>query len=286
MKNLLITGSNGQLGTSIRDLSKDFPEFNFIFTDIEELDLTNKSAVEFFFKGNNIHACINCAAYTAVDKAEDDRELALKINAEAVEILSYICDSNNALLVHISTDYVFDGKNFKPYRETDPPSPNSYYGLSKLKGEEAVSAICKKGIIIRTSWLYSAYGNNFVKTMLRLGNEKSEIGVVADQMGTPTYAGDLAGAILKIVVGFDGNPVNAIYHFSNEGAISWYDFAKAIMHEANLQCKVNPIESKDFKAKANRPFYSVLNKAKIKNDFGIEIPYWLDSLKYVLKKLT
>ena len=285
MKNILITGSNGQLGSEIKDRSGKHPQFNFFFTDIEELDLTDRQAVEYFFKQNNIDTCINCAAYTAVDKAEDKRDLALLVNAEAVQILSRVCSQHDAFLIHISTDYVFDGRNYKPYNESDPPSPDSYYGLTKLKGEEAVFAFCNKAVIVRTSWLYSAYGNNFVKTMIRLGKEKETIGVVVDQIGTPTYAGDLASTLLEIVAKHDGNNINEIYHFSNEGAISWYDFAKTIMQEANLNCQVNPIESKDFPAKANRPFYSVLNKAKIKNDFNIEIPYWLDSLKIVINKL-
>ncbi len=285
MKNILVTGSNGQLGSEIKDRAGRFQEFNFVFTDIEELDLTNGAEVNNFFEQNNFDVCINCAAYTAVDKAEDDRELALKVNYEAVKILAETCRKYNTFLVHVSTDYVFNGKNYKPYSETDPPSPDSYYGLTKLKGEEAVMAYCEKAVIIRTSWLYSAYGNNFVKTMLRLGKEREELGVVVDQVGTPTYAGDLADAILTVVTNQSNLTANKIYHFSNEGAISWYDFAKAIMAEAGLDCKVNPIESKDFPAKANRPFYSVLNKAAIKNDFNIEIPYWLDSLKVVLKKL-
>ena len=285
MKNILVTGSNGQLGSEIKDRAGRFQEFNFVFTDIEELDLTNGEEVNSFFEQNNFDVCINCAAYTAVDKAEDDRELALKVNYEAVKILAETCRKYNTFLIHVSTDYVFNGKNYKPYSETDPPSPDSYYGLTKLKGEEAVMAYCEKAVIIRTSWLYSAYGNNFVKTMLRLGKERGELGVVVDQVGTPTYAGDLADAILTVVTNQSNLTANKIYHFSNEGAISWYDFAKAIMAEAGLDCKVNPIESKDFPAKANRPFYSVLNKAAIKNDFNIEIPYWLDSLKTVLQKL-
>jgi len=285
MKNILITGSNGQLGSEIKDWSENYPQFNFFFTDIEELDLTDQLAVKYFFKHNNINVCINCAAYTAVDKAEDDRKLALLVNSEAAKIVSKASAANDAFLIHISTDYVFDGRNFKPYKETDPPSPDSYYGLTKLKGEKAASAFCNKTVIVRTSWLYSTYGNNFVKTMIRLGKEKYEIGVVADQMGTPTYAGDLAHTLLEIISKYNGNNINEIYHFSNEGAISWYDFAKTIMQEANLTCKVNPIESKDFPSKANRPFYSVLNKAKIKSDFNIRIPYWHDSLKIVIDKL-
>jgi len=286
MKNILITGSNGQLGSEIKERAGQYPSFNFFFTDIEELDLTNRDAVEHFFKLNKIDDCINCAAYTAVDKAEDERELSLLVNSEAVKILSQVSAAHDAFLLHISTDYVFDGRNFKPYTETDPPSPDSYYGLTKLKGEEAVFAFCNKAVIVRTSWLYSTYGNNFVKTMIRLGKEKEQLGVVVDQIGTPTYAGDLASALLEIIVKHDDAIINEIYHFSNEGVISWYDFAKTIMQEANLNCKVNPIESKDFPAKANRPFYSVLNKAKIKNDFNIEIPYWLDSLKMAINKLN
>ena len=286
MKNILVTGSNGQLGSEIKDRAEKHPDYHFIFTDIDELDLTDSEAVSLFFDRHKIDVCINCAAYTAVDKAEEDRNLALLINYEAVRNLSETCNRHQSFLIHISTDYVFDGKNYKPYDETDPPSPDSYYGLTKLKGEEAVYALCDNAVIIRTSWLYSAYGNNFVRTMLRLGKERTELGVVADQVGTPTYAGDLADAILHIVSAQNNKTENNIYHFSNEGAISWYDFAKAIMAEAGLNCKVNPIESKDFPAKANRPFYSVLNKAKIKNSYQIEIPYWLDSLKLVLEKLT
>ncbi len=286
MKNVLVTGSNGQLGSEIRDRALNFPQYQFTFTDIEELDLTNSEAVNAFFKEHKFDSCINCAAYTAVDKAEDDRELALLVNFDAVKILAEACSFHNTFLVHISTDYVFDGTNYKPYEETDPPSPNSYYGLTKLKGEEAVFSMSDHAVIIRTSWLYSAYGNNFVKTMLRLGKTKEQIGVVADQVGTPTFSGDLADTILTILEKYDGKAVNEIYHFSNEGAISWYDFSKAIMAESGLNCKVNPIESKDFPAKANRPFYSVLNKAKIKTDFNITIPYWLDSLKTVLEELT
>jgi len=286
MKKILVTGSNGQLGSEIKERASGFPQYQFVFTDIEELDLTNKKDVNNFFKENQFDVCINCAAYTAVDKAEDDRELALLVNFEAVKILAETCSAHNTFLIHVSTDYVFDGTNYKPYEETDPPSPNSYYGLTKLKGEEAVFSISDHAVIFRTSWLYSSYGNNFVKTMLRLGKEKEQIGVVADQVGTPTFAGDLADAILTAIDKYDGKPINEIYHFSNEGAISWYDFAKAIMMESSLNCKVTPIESKDFPAKANRPFYSVLNKAKVKTDLNIEIPYWLDSLKLVLKKLS
>jgi len=283
--NILITGSNGQLGSEIRAIASQFSDYTFYFTDIAELDLSNYKQVELYFEENAISACVNCAAYTAVDKAEDEQSMAMLVNCDVVENLSKICSINNALLIHVSTDYVFNGENFKPYEETDLTSPNSYYGLTKLKGEEAVFANTDKAVVIRTSWLYSSYGNNFVKTMIRLGKERDELGVVADQVGTPTHAADLALAIMQIVTKTGSVDIKEIYHYSDEGVISWYDFAIAIMKEANVNCKVNAIESKDFPAKANRPFYSVLNKAKLKNDFQIEVPYWLDSLKVMINQL-
>ncbi len=286
MKQILVTGSNGQLGSEIRQRAKSFPEFTFTYTDVEELDLTDEKAVNRFLQETHFDYCINCAAYTAVDKAEDDRSLARLINVTAVEYLAKACATYNVFLVHISTDYVFDGTNHRPYVETDPPTPDSFYGLTKLEGEEAVKTNLKKGLIIRTSWLYSSFGNNFVKTMLRLGKERPSLGVVADQVGTPTYAGDLARAILDILSQEKIPSGVEVYHYSNEGAISWYDFAQAIMREAGSGCRIKAIESKDFPAKANRPFYSVLNKAKIKKDFGLEIPYWLDSLQKVLGQLN
>ena len=285
MNNILVTGSNGQLGSEIRVLSSQFPQYNFSFTDVDELNLADADAVEKFFNCTDVSVCINCAAYTAVDKAEDDRELAMLINYKAVENLAGVCNTNNSLLIHISTDYVFNGRHFKPYEEIDPPAPDSYYGLTKLKGEEAILGLSKNAVIIRTSWLYSSFGNNFVKTMIRLGNERDELGVVADQVGTPTYAADLAFAIMSIITKVENNVIKEIYHYSNEGVISWYDFAKAIMAHQNIDCKVVAIESKDFPAKAPRPFYSVLNKAKIKSDFQIEVPYWLDSLNIMISKL-
>ena len=286
MKEILVTGSNGQLGSEIRQLEKQYPGFAFTYTDVDELDLTDEKAVNDFLKDSTFDYCINCAAYTAVDKAEDDRELTMLINATAVGFLAKACAFHHVYLIHISTDYVFDGTNYRPYTETDPPSPNSFYGLSKRKGEEAMEQFAKRGLIIRTAWLYSSFGNNFVKTMLRLGNERDALGVVADQIGTPTYAGDLARAILNILAGEKFQDGMEIYHYSNEGVISWYDFAQAIMRESGTPCRINAIESKDFPAKANRPFYSVLNKSKMKRYFGIEIPYWLDSLKIVLKQLN
>ncbi len=285
MKQILVTGSNGQLGSEIRQLEKYYPDFVFTYTDVEELDLTDEKAIQNFLDDNTFDFCINCAAYTAVDKAEDDRDLARLINVTAVEYLAKACASRNTFLVHVSTDYVFDGTNYRPYTETDPPAPDSFYGLTKLEGEAAMKKYTRNGLIIRTSWLYSSFGNNFVKTMLRLGKERDALGVVADQVGTPTYAGDLARAILEILSGKKFKKSIEIYHYSNEGVISWYDFAKAIMYESGTHCEINAIESKDFPAKANRPFYSVLNKTKIKTDFGLKIPYWLNSLKKVLEQL-
>ncbi len=281
MAKILVTGSNGQLGSELRAIESDYPQHSFTFTDIEELDLTKKDEVIGFLEENKIDVCINCAAYTAVDKAEDEQELALLINKDAVENLAKACENVNARLIHISTDYVFDGTNHKPYEETDQPIPNSFYGLSKLKGEQAVVDNIDDFVIIRTSWLYSTFGNNFVKTMIRLGGDRDELGVVVDQIGTPTFAADLANAIMATLE----SDKTGIYHYSNQGAISWYDFAKAIMEIKHIDCKVNAIESKDFPAKANRPFYSVMNKAKIAKDFNIEVPYWLDSLKMMIGKL-
>ncbi len=285
-RKVLITGSNGQLGSEIKLLSSNYSQLEFLFTDVEELDLTDEQAVRKLFEKERFDYCINCAAYTAVDKAEDEEELATLINSTAPGYLASVCNDFNALLVHISTDYVFDGTNYKPYVETDTPSPASAYGRSKLKGEQQVLNKASRVIVVRTSWLYSAFGNNFVKTMMRLGKERDALGVVVDQIGTPTCAADLAGALLEMIEKTGSGPAKEIYHYSNEGVISWYDFAKAIMAETGIDCMVNAIESKDFPAKANRPFYSVLNKAKIKHDFNLEIPYWLDSLKKTIKKLT
>ncbi|MBN2639105.1 MAG: dTDP-4-dehydrorhamnose reductase [Bacteroidales bacterium] len=286
MKKILVTGSKGQLGSEIKALENQYSDLQIVYTDIEELNLTDQSAIQHFFSEHSFDYCMNCAAYTAVDKAEDEPELAKLINATAVEYLAKACTENNTKLIHISTDYVFDGTNYQPYVETDEATPNSQYGLTKKLGEEAVANFATQAAIIRTSWLYSSYGNNFVKTMLRLGNERDQLNVVFDQVGTPTYAGDLAKAMLDIVANDNMKPGIEVYHYSNEGVISWYDFAKAIFRESNISCQVNPIESKDFPAKAPRPFYSVLNKTKIKNDLNVSVPYWLDSLKLVLKQLN
>ncbi len=285
MKKVLVTGSKGQLGSEIRALASAYPGFRFTFIDIDDLDLTNGEAVNRFFSENNFDFCINCSAYTAVDKAEDEAEMALAVNFTAVQNLASILATANTYLVHISTDYVFDGKNHKPYTETDPTSPQSVYGLSKLKGEEAILKSTVDAVIIRTSWLYSAYGHNFVKTILRLARARERLTVVADQVGTPTYAGDLANTILQMIASENLKPGKEIYHYSNEGVTSWFDFARAIVDESRLNCKIIPIETKDFPTKATRPFFSVLNKRKIKHDFQIEIPYWRDSMKVVLDKL-
>ena len=284
MKNILVTGSNGQLGSEIREISDRYENYNFVFTDVEELDLTISEDIVSFFADNKIDACINCAAYTAVDKAEDEVELVMLVNSTAVENLSKVCKNNGTLLFHISTDYVFNGKHFMPYVETDTVSPDSQYGLSKLKGEEAVMLNCDKAIIVRTSWLYSSHGNNFVKTLIKLGNERDQLSVVSDQVGTPTYAADLAEAIMVMIASFDETKPKEIYHFSNEGAISWYDFGKAIMKLSNIECAINPIDSKDYPSKANRPFYSVLSKSKIKKHYGVNVPYWEDSLRRMIIK--
>ncbi len=282
MKNILVTGSYGQLGSDISSLSKKYPELNFFFTDVDTLDISKKEDILSFCTKNNINYLINCAAYTAVDKAEEETELNNLINASAPLYLSEVSKTLNIKLIHISTDYVFDGNNFKPYVETDKTNPNSVYGKAKLKGEEN-SLKNPQTIIIRTSWLYSSYGKNFVKTMLNLSKTRDEISVVFDQIGTPTYSADLAQTIIAII---NNNFIPGIYNFSNEGVASWYDFAKQIFEYSDISCKVYPIESKDFPTPAKRPFYSVLNKTKIKDTFNIEIPNWTDSLKVCLSKIS
>jgi len=284
MHNILVTGSNGQLGSEIQELSLNYP-YKFYFTDKKELDISNIGDIRKHITQNNIDTIINCAAYTAVDKAESQKELADKINHLAVKNLAMLSDEFNIKLIHISTDYVFDGKNFKPYTEEDAPNPQSVYGQTKLDGEQAIQEINpKNSIIIRTSWVYSYYGANFVKTMLRLGREKRSLGVVFDQIGTPTYAKDLAKTILDILPKIKNSKIE-IYNYSNEGVLSWYDFAKEIMHMAKLDCKIDPIETKEYPTPAKRPHFSLLNKAKIKRDFNIEIPYYKDGLNDCLKRL-
>jgi len=285
MKNILVTGGNGQLGSSIRKVQSEFDKSNYFFTDVEDLDITDEKAVHDFIQNNQINYIINCAAYTAVDKAEDEFELAKTINATGPQILANVAAELNATLFHISTDYVFDGTSYKPYAEKDYCNPPSAYGKSKLLGEVEIRNKGKNAIIIRTSWLYSEFGHNFLKTMIKYGKEKEELRVVFDQIGTPTYASSLARGILHMLhsdVEIEGNQ---IYHYSNEGVCSWYDFAKEIMEEAQINCKILPIESTDYPLPAPRPFYSVLNKAKIKKEFGISIPYWRDDMKECIKCL-
>tara|TARA_B110000971_G_scaffold160311_1_gene163842 strand:- start:11000 stop:11845 length:846 start_codon:yes stop_codon:yes gene_type:complete len=278
MNNILVTGGNGQLGSELREIASNYIEYNFLFTDVKTLDITNHSAVAAFIESNNITVIINCAAYTAVDKAESEPELADAINHLAIANFAKIAQEKSIKLIHISTDYVFDGTNHRPYVETDTPNPKSVYGKTKLNGELAIQHINPaNSIILRTSWVYSNYGNNFVKTMLRLAETKDEISVVADQVGSPTNAGDLAKAILVMLPQINNETVE-LFHYSNEGVCSWYDFAKAIFEVEGLAITVCPIESKQYPTPAERPFYSVLNKDKIKIVYGIKIPYWKDSL--------
>lgn len=283
---ILITGANGQLGSEIRALTSIYSNFNFFFADSKEVNICNYDLLKNYVSQNSIEAIINCAGYTAVDKAENDLETATQINVIGVENLVKVTQAVNGKLIHISTDYVFDGKNYKPYAEEDVVRPIGVYGKTKREGEEKVLNADVNAVVIRTSWLYSSFGANFVKTMLRLGKEREELGVIFDQVGTPTYAKDLAVACLEILSKKKQlNEVSNLYHFSNEGVASWYDFAKAIMQMAAIDCLVKPIESKEYPTPAERPFYSVLNKSKIKSDFKIEIPYWRDSLKKCISKL-
>ncbi|WP_265659054.1 dTDP-4-dehydrorhamnose reductase [Francisella philomiragia] len=286
---ILVTGSNGQLGSELKELvsnSKlEIQNYTFIFADSKLLDITDHQAVKKFIVDNDIKVVINCAAYTAVDKAETDIEMADKINHLAVANIAIVAKEHGIKLVHISTDYVFDGHSYRPYLEDDQTNPQGVYGSTKLAGEQAILDINpKNSIIIRTSWVYSYYGNNFVKTMLRLGRERDSLGVIYDQVGTPTYAKDLAKAILDIIPIIQNSKLE-IYNYSNEGVTSWYDFAKGIMDIANIDCQVNPIETKDYPTPAKRPHYSVLNKSRIKSNFNIEIPYWKDSLKDCINRL-
>lgn len=285
MLNILVTGSNGQLGSEFKELSTEY-EYTFFFTCKDELDIAIADAVETFIQKNNINAIINCAAYTAVDKAESDEKTANTINHLAVKTLAELSKKYNLKLIHISTDYVFDGTNHKPYIETDTTNPTSAYGKTKLLGEQVLLYVNpKNSLIIRTSWVYSSYGANFVKTMLKLGNEKESLGVIYDQIGAPTYAKDLAKVILDILPKIKNSTVE-IYHYSNEGVVSWYDFAKEIMKMAKLPCKINPIETVQYPTPAKRPHYSLLNKVKIKNEYNLEIPYWKDSLKECIFKIV
>lgn len=290
MLKMLITGSNGQLGKSLHKLYlSNYHDIarvcEFVFTDIEELDITNSKNTELFIKEINPDILINCAAYTNVDQAEDEKKLAKSINADAVKNLMEACNLVHAKLIHVSTDYVFNGKANLPYKETDNTEPDSAYGRTKLEGEKHLYNQ-DNAIIIRTSWLYSEFGKNFVKTILHHARNKESLNVVFDQVGTPTFATDLAKAIIQLVMkGISGNFQPGIYHYSNEGVCSWYDFARKIVELMRIDCKVNSIESKNFPTKAKRPFYSVLNKNKIKEVYNISIPHWETGLKEMLKSL-
>lgn len=288
VKRILVTGANGQLGNEMRTLVSTFPEFTFDFTDIGELDLSDSENLIEYCKQTMPAYIINCAAYTAVDKAEDDVELCYKVNQKAVENVANAAKAINAKVLHVSTDYVFDGSGNIPYDETDPECPVSVYGKSKLAGEASLMEICSDYVILRTGWLYSIYGNNFVKTMIRLGHEREKINVVSDQIGTPTYGADLAQALMQIIISSEkGNFIPGIFNYSNEGVCSWYDFTIAIHKLAGItSCQVIPIGTKDYPTKAERPAYSVLNKSKIKATYGITIPQWETSLAVCISKLN
>lgn len=283
MKKILVIGSNGQLGNEFRELAKEYSSFEFLFYDVAEMDIVNKELVDKGIKELQPHYLINCAAYTAVDKAEVDTELAYAINKDAVQNLALACFENNVKFLHISTDYVFDGEGSTPYHEESMTNPSNIYGASKLKGEKEALNGNKDVIIIRTAWVYSIYGNNFVKTMLRLMKTKPEINVVADQYGSPTYAHDLADAIMKIIS--RGKWLPGIYHFTNEGVITWFDFASEIKNLSGLSCIIHPINTKQYPTPAKRPKYSVLDKTKIQQTFNIELKHWKDSLKQCLTKM-
>lgn len=287
--NVLVTGADGQLGSEIQVLSKT-SEWNFYFTDVGDLDITGKNAVGRYFDDHSVDICVNCAAYTQVDKAESEPDLARSINAIAVRNLAVACNVHHVTLIHISTDFVFDGKNYLPYKESHPTAPVSVYGKTKLAGEIAAATICENWMIIRTSWLYSVHKKNFVHTMLRVGQEKKEVRVVFDQVGTPTYAEDLAGAIYKIINAIVDKPDRiaewkGLYHYSNEGVASWYDFAYEIFGIAGLKTDLIPVRSEEYPTPAIRPAYSVLDKEKIKRTFGLTIPHWKFSLENCMKKL-
>ena len=285
MTKILVTGANGQLGQSIHSITNQYDNLEIIFTDVEELDICDLEQLIDYTKSPNIDYLINCAAYTAVDKAEHEQVMARKLNADAVKNIGIAAEQNNFKVIHISTDYVFDGKTFKPYTESSLAVPESFYGQTKLLGEKYLMESHPNSIIMRTAWLYSEFGNNFVKTMIKLGTEKDELRIVADQVGSPTYAVDLASAILTIITKVQSGTktfIPGIYHYSNEGVCSWYDFTIRIHQAMGITCKITPIESKDYPTAAPRPFYSVLNKSKIKTSYKLNIPYWGASLEKCL----
>ena len=282
--NILITGCNGQLGNELRLIEDRFgEEYTFFHTFIEELDITDREAVNAYIQDNAIDLIINCAAFTAVDRAEEAQELCEKLNSAAPGYLAAAVEERGGNIIHVSTDYVFSGEGCVPYREDSPTAPQSVYGTTKLAGEERVIRSCAGAVIIRTAWLYSPFGNNFVKTMIRLGKEREELGVVADQIGSPTYAHDLAMAICQMV---RHGLVPGVYHFTDEGTTSWYDFTRVIHREAGIRnCRVRPLHTEDYPTPAKRPHYSMLDKTKIKDTYGIDIPWWEDALKDCIERL-
>jgi len=287
MEKIIVTGANGQLGTCIKSAVSESKSENFIFTDVDELDITNKEKTKQFFKENKPDYVINCAAFTAVDQAETEREKAWEVNVEAVQNLVSACQQYNSAFIHISTDYVFDGMNYFPFREDNPACPLSFYGETKFEAEN-VALHYDKTLVVRTSWLYSEFGHNFLKSILRLTAEKDSLNVVFDQIGSPTYARDLAGAILHIIDVSMADKKNwepGVFHYSNEGVCSWYDFALEIAEQSGNSCRINPIETKDYPTPARRPFYSVLNKGKIKETYKLEIPHWKHSLRNCLNNI-
>lgn len=284
VKRILVTGASGQLGRSLQDLAHVYPNMEFLFLDSNALDITDHEAVAEIFKTDGFDYCINCAAYTNVEQAEKSPEIAFKVNAEAVKNLALACKKHGVTLIHISTDYVFDGAKSQLYTENDRTNPISVYGATKLDGELAVKSALKEYFILRTSWLYSEHGQNFVKNMLRLGAEKEVLNIISDQIGTPTYVKDLAFVIIKLIT--ENNTSYGTYHYSNEGVASWYDFTKAIFEYAHINCKVIPINTDGYPSPAKRPAFSVMDKSKIKSVFGIEIPYWRERLKKVISKIN
>jgi len=282
-KTILVTGANGQLGSELRVLAGSFPQYHFLFTGSNELDISNESAVHTFFRENKIDHCINCAAYTAVDKAETERDTAMKVNSAGPANLAAACKEFNAKLIHISTDYVFNGKADSPYSPDDATDPVNFYGSTKLSGEQKALAANKDIIIIRTAWVYSSFGNNFVKTMIRLMKEKQGISVVADQHGTPTYAADLAAAIMQIISSGRFEP--GIYHYSDRGPTTWFAFAQEIASKLGTTCEVKPITTAEYPTPAARPAYSVLDTTKIVSVFGVAVPGWKNSLEKCMEKL-
>jgi len=290
MKNILVTGANGQVGSELKALASHYSDFSFDFVDKDELDITNEEAVLSYFENKKFDYCLSCAAYTAVDKAEEEKNMAMLVNTVGAKNLAFAAEKTGGRLIHLSTDYVYHNNQNTPFVETDETNPQGVYAESKLAGDRTVLNINSKNLVIRTSWVYSTFGNNFVKTMLRLGTDRDKLTVIFDQIGTPTYAYDLAKAMLNILVKIENNSVSTediggIYHYSNEGVTSWYDFATAIFRIENIDCKVTPIETKDYPTAAKRPHFSLLNKAKIKKEFDLEIPHWEASLAECLKAL-